>query len=97
MIKMMDWTTHPGMNNLDPLKREIIRTAAKQVQGKSGNQMATVMMALITSARKHNISFSPEEMSLILEILKDGKNPDEQKQIDNMVAMVMNVIKEQIK
>lgn len=34
---MMDWTTHPGMNNLDPLKREIIRTAAKQVQGKSGN------------------------------------------------------------
>ena len=93
----MDWTTHPGMNNLDPLKREIIRTAAKQVQGKSGNQMATVMMALITSARKHNISFSPEEISLILEILKDGKSPDVKKQIDNMVAMVMNVIKEQTK
>ena len=93
----MDWTTHPGMNNLDPLKREIIRTAAKQVQGKSGNQMAPVMMALITSARKHNISFSPEEISLILEILKDGKSPDEKKQIDNMVAMVMNVIKEQTK
>ena len=93
----MDWTTHPGMNNLDPLKREIIRTAAKQVQGKSGNQMATVMMALITSARKHNLSFSPEEISLILEILKDGKSPDEKKQIDNMVAMVMNVIKEQTK
>ena len=93
----MDWTTHPGMNNLDPLKREIIRTAAKQVQGKSGNQMATVMMALITSARKHNISFSPEEISLILEILKDGKSPDEKKQIDNIVAMVMNVIKEQTK
>ena len=85
------------MNNLDPLKREIIRTAAKQIQGKSGNQMATVMMALITSARKHNISFSPKEMSLILEILKDEKSPDEQKQIDNMVSMVMNVIKEQTK
>lgn len=94
---MTDWTTHPGMNNLDPLKREIIRTAAKQIQGKSGNQMATVMMALITSARKHNISFSPKEMSLILEILKDEKSPDEQKQIDNMVSMVMNVIKEQTK
>ena len=78
---MMDWTTHPGMNNLDPLKREIIRTAAKQVQGKSGNQMATVMMALITSARKHNISFSPEEISLILEILKDGKSPDEKNRL----------------
>ena len=20
---MMDWTTHPGMNNLDPLKRNV--------------------------------------------------------------------------
>ena len=56
--------------------------------------MATVMMALITSARKHNINFSPEEMSLILEILKDGKSPDEKKQLDNMVSMVINVIKE---
>ena len=55
---MMDWTTHPGMNNLDPLKREIIRTAAKQVQGKSGNQMATVMMALITSATSGIFSFN---------------------------------------
>ena len=75
---MMDWTTHPGMNNLDPLKREIIRTAAKQVQGNSGNQMATVMMALITSARQHHITFSPEDTSLILDTLQDGKSPDDQ-------------------
>ena len=59
----MDWTTHPGMNNLDPLKREIIRTAAKQVQGKSGNQMATVMMALITSATSGFFSFNIRIMS----------------------------------
>ena len=91
---MNDWTNHPGMNSLDPLKREIIHAAARQIQGKKGNQMATVMMALITSARKHNIQFSPDEMNLILDILKDGKSTEEQKQIDNMVSMVMNVIKE---
>lgn len=91
---MNDWTTHPDFHQIDPLKQKLIQAAAKQVQGKSGTQMATVMMALITSAQKHNVHFSPEEMSLILEVLKDGKSQDEKNQIDNMVAMVMNLMKE---
>lgn len=91
---MNDWTIHPDLNQIDPLKQKLIQAAATQVQGKSGTQMATVMMALITSAQKHHVHFSPEEMSLILEVLKDGKSPDEKNQIDNMVAMVMNLMKE---
>lgn len=90
---MTDWTTHPAMEQLDPMKRQLIRAAASKVAGKSGNQMATVMMALITTARKRGVTFSPEEMSLILEILKDGKSEEEQAQIDSMVAMAMNLIK----
>lgn len=92
---MNDWMNHPAMENLDPIKLELIRTAAAQTSGKKGNSMATVMMALITTARKRGITFTPEEMSLILEILKDGKSKEEQAQIDNMVNMVMNLIKRQ--
>lgn len=91
---MNDWTAHPDLNHIDPLKQKLIQAAAKQVQGKSGTQMATVMMALITSAQKHNVHFSPEEMTLILDVLKDGKSVDEKNQIDSMVAMVMNLMKE---
>lgn len=90
---MTDWTTHPAMDSLDPMKRNLIRAAAEKVSGKSGNQMATVMMALITTARKRGVTFSPEEMTLILDILKDGKSPEEQAQIDQMVSMTMNMIK----
>lgn len=92
---MNDWMNHPAMENLDPIKLELIRTAAAQTSGKKGNSMATVMMALITTARKRGITFTPEEMSLILEILKDGKSDEEKKQIDNMVTMVMNMVKRQ--
>ena len=60
-----DWIDHPAMEKIDPLKRELIRTAAKQTQGKSGNSLAPVMMALITSANKKGIRFEPEEISLI--------------------------------
>lgn len=92
---MNDWMNHPDMKNLDPVKIELFKAAAAQTKGKSGNSMATVMMALITSARKNGISFTPDEMTLILDILKEGKSEEEQNQIDNMVNMVKNMIQSQ--
>lgn len=92
---MNEWMDHPAMKNLDPVKMELFKAAAAQTKGKSGNSMATVMMALITSARKNGICFSSEEMTLILDVLKDGKPKEEQEQIDNMVNMVTNIMKSQ--
>ena len=90
---MNDWINNPAMKNIDPVKLELIKAAAAQTSGKHGNSMATVMMALITSARKNGISFTPEEMSLILDVLKEGKTEEEKQHIDNMVKMVLNMIK----
>ena len=88
-----NWLNHPEMEKLDPIKLELIKNAALQINGKSGNPMASVMMTLITSANKRGIRFTPDEVSLILEILKEGKSPQEKNQIDNMVKMVTNYMK----
>lgn len=88
-----NWLNHPEMEKLDPIKLELIKNAALQINGKSGNSMASVMMTLITSANKRGIRFTPDEVSLILEILKEGKSPQEKNQIDNMVKMVTNYMK----
>lgn len=85
---MNEWINHPLLENMDSVKLELIRRAAAQTKGKSGKEMAPIMMALITSAQRNNISFSPEEVSLILELLKDGKNSKEQAEIDNTIQMV---------
>lgn len=82
------WMDHPAMNDMDPVKLELIRLAARQTAGKSGRSLAPIMMALITSANKKGIQFTPQEMSLILDILKEGRSKDEQLQIDQMVQMV---------
>lgn len=81
------------MKNIDPVKLELIKTAATQTQGKSGKNLAPVMMALITSANKKGIKFDSAEISLILEILKEGKSKEERAQIDNMVSMVSQKLK----
>ncbi len=61
--------------------------AASQTAGKSGKDLAPVMLALITGANKKGIRFSPDEINLILEILKEGKSKKEQEQIDRTVRM----------
>lgn len=84
-----EWMNHPAMKHIDPVKLELIRTAAARTSGKTGNSLAAAMMALISSANREGIRFSPEETSLIIEILKEGRSPEEKKQIDSMVTLVM--------
>ena len=90
---MNEWINHPAMKNIDPVKLELITTAAKQTEGKSGKSMAPIMMALITSANKKGIQFTPEEVSLIISILKEGKSQAEQDQIEQTIKMVSSYMK----
>lgn len=69
-------------------KLELIRTAARQTEGKSGKALAPVMLSLIVSANKRGIRFTTEETDLILAIMKEGKTDSEKKQIDHMVDSV---------
>ena len=74
---MNEWMNHPKMQNMDPIKLKLIKMAAAQTAGKSGKDLAPILFALITNAGKHNIQFSPEEITLILDLLKEGKSDAE--------------------
>ena len=89
---MIDWLNHPLLKDMDPVKLELFKTAAAQTAGKSGNSLASVMMSLITSANRKGVRFSSEEVALILSIMKEGKSPQEQQQIDQMVQMVTTMM-----
>ena len=94
------------MQNMDPIKLELIKMAAAQTAGKSGkdrkpaqsqqkidDNVAPILFALITNAGKHNIQFSPEEITLILDLLKEGKSDAEKAQIDRTVNMAASMLK----
>ncbi len=78
---------------MDPIKLELIRTAAKQTIGKSGNDLAPILFSLITNAKKRHIQFTPDEFTIILDILKEGKTKEETAQIDKTVNMVRSLLK----
>lgn len=90
---MIDWINDPRLHNMDPLKIELMKTAASQTAGKSGNALVPILMALITNANKKGIQFSQDEVSLVLELMKEGKSKQEQAQIDKMIQMVTTMMK----
>lgn len=90
---MIDWINDPALQNMEPAKLELFKMAAAQVAGKSGNAMAPIMMSLITNANKKGIQFTPDEISLILKLMKQGKTPAEQQNIDKTVQLVQTMMK----
>lgn len=90
---MNEWIDHPMMKDMDPVKLELIRRAASKTTGKSGKALAPVMMTLITGARKQGIHFTPDEMTMIVSILKEGRPKEEQDQIDQMIKMMRGFVK----
>lgn len=94
---MNEWMNSPLLNDMDPIKLELIRRAASQTSGKSGKDLVPIMMALITSANRKGIQFSSGEISLILDLLKEGKSKEEQAQIDKTIQMVNSLIKKNTK
>ena len=94
---MIDWVNDPALKNMDPAKLELFKMAATQVAGKSGNAMAPIMMSLITNANKKGIRFTADEISLILQLMKQGKTPAEQQNIDKTVQMVQMMMRNQNK
>lgn len=88
-----DWMNHPCLKDMEPLKLDLIRKAAAQTKGKQGNDLAPILFALITNAKKKHIQFTPDEFTAILEILKDGKTKEEIAQIDKTVNTVRSLLK----
>ena len=90
---MLDWINDPALESMEPAKRELFKLAATQLAGKPQNAMVPIMMSIITNANKRGITFSPDEISLILRILKQDKSAKEQANIDKTVQMVSSMMK----
>lgn len=90
---MTDWLNDPRLKDLDPLKAELIKNAAAQTSGKSGNALVPILMALITNANRKGIQFSHDEVSLILDLMKEGKTPKERAQIDKAIQMISSMMR----
>lgn len=84
------WMNNPTLNGIDKSKLEMLSQFASQGQSQANSQsdlMPFLMMAA-NSSKEKGMQFSPNEMDLIIEVLKMGKSPQEVAQMDKMLMLL---------
>ena len=88
---MNEWTSTTALKESDAGKVGLIQVAAAGTEVKTDRELAPVMLALITSANRQGIRVSSDEVSLVLDILKEGRSKEEQEQIDRTIRMTSSI------
>lgn len=90
---MEDWLNRPELEKIDPVKLELMKTVITKTKGKTGNDLPPILLSLIMAANKKGIRFSTEEITFIMELMKEGKSADEQMRIDKAAKMIQSTLK----
>ncbi|MCF2641398.1 hypothetical protein I6E50_03090 [Roseburia hominis] len=81
-------TMLPQFQQLSEEKQKfLLEFAAKKPEGGS-KDAAKNLMDTVAQAKKRNISFTPEESTLLIQVLKQGMSKEEAEKTDRMIQMV---------
>ena len=85
---LSNWTNNPKLSGVDPSKLAMLQALANQGGQKSQNEMLSFLMAVANSSKKKGMQFTPEEMSAIIDVLKEDSSPEETAKIDQMMNIM---------
>ena len=91
-MSLPTWKNHPALAGMDPKKVFLLTKISEKIEGKSEQDILSILMAAMTSARKQNISFTPQEFEILFSILKEGKSEQEVQQINQTINFAQNIL-----
>lgn len=86
-----DWVNDPSLKNIDSAKLQMLLSLASQGKGKSVNEMLPFLLSASSQAKNSGKSFSREETNLILEVLKQGKSPQEIEKMERLIGLIQKM------
>ena len=82
---------NPDLSKLDPEKLKFLLELSTQNKSVSAKEMMSSLMSAKNSANERGLSFSNEEMTLIIEILKQHMNQEEKQKVDRILQLFENM------
>ena len=73
---------------MDPVKIQVMKELAEQMEGKALKDAAPAIMAASNKLKQQGKSFTPEETSVLLEILTKDMSPQEKARVEMMKQVV---------
>lgn len=85
---MQDWMKDPSLSGIDPAKLAMLQSFANQGAGRSQNDLLPLLMSAASSSKKKGLQFTPDEIDMIINVMKMGKSPQEIAKIDKMLSLM---------
>lgn len=82
------WMSNPNLKHIDKAKMEALLAMSEQSKGKSQKELLPFLMAAASKSKSGGLRFTPEESDAIIEVLKQGKSPEEIVRIEKIRSMM---------
>ena len=82
-----DWMKDESLKNIDPYKLEFLQALVFESGNLKKEQLLPFFMAVAKRGKEKNISFSEEEITAIITVIKAHATPHELAKIEKLMAM----------
>lgn len=79
------WMNDPAVSGIDERKLTFLQSIVMGGQGKNQKELMTYMMTMMKTAKAENLTFTPEEMSLVIATIRRYSSPEELEKIDKLM------------
>ncbi len=73
---------------MHPVKVQVMKELIEKMQGKQMKDAAPYLVEASKKLKKHNLSFTPEEVSVLMESLTQGMSPAEKAKVEMMKNII---------
>ena len=82
-----DWMNDPSLAGIDKAKLDFLQALVFESRGMSREQMLPFLMAVAKRGQADHITFTNEEIDIIVSVIKKESSPEEAATIDKMMRM----------
>lgn len=90
MNENLQWMSDERITNIPNVKLDFLQKIFFESKNLTQKEQLPFFMALAGRAKKDNISFSQDEINLIMEVIKDHSSPEEVAKINQTIKLFKN-------
>lgn len=90
MNENLQWMSDERITNIPKVKLDFLQKIFFESKNLTQKEQLPFFMALAGRAKKDNISFSQDEINLIMEVIKDHSSPEEIAKINQTIKLFKN-------
>ena len=89
-MKNLSWVNHPAMKHIDARKMKVIVNLLNAVEGQPMEASIPAIMQANQELSRQGLAFTPEEQSLIMDIISQDLPPAEKSKFDMVKNFISN-------